>query len=216
MTEDNRPRGVPLSPKSMVDSVADWNLHRVVEHLRQKEKDGNAESGDVRVYCRSSIRMLNTVIGRLHKSFGVSRGRMCRCLTYHGLAIMKDDSIVRSLDKTYVEAQNLSLSKDDPSISDIINHLVPYAPVDSDTEKTSYRVYDSWMLSEVEDISQVCGVYPGQYIQMAMLRSILTHDDPNIVSVAPRLVKESHHWDIWMSFRLAVLEVAVAKWESLL
>ena len=215
--EENRPRGVQLSPKTMVDSVADWPLHRVVEHLRQKEKDSNNESGgDARVYCRSSIRMLNTVIGRLHKSFGVSRGRMCRCLTYHGLAIMKDDPIVRSLGKVYEEAQNLSLSKDDPSISDIINHLVPYAPVDSDTEKTSYRVYDAWMLADVEDISQVCGVYPGQYIQMAMLRSILTHDDPNITSVSSRLVKESHHWDIWMSFRLSVLEVAVAKWESLL
>ena len=213
--EENRPRGVPLSPKTMVDSVADWPLHQVVAHLRQKEKDGGA-SGDARVYSRSSIRMLNTVIGRLHKSFGISRGRMCRCLTYHGLAIMKDDPIICNLDKTYVEAQNLSLSKDDPSISDIINHLVPYAPVDSDTEKSSYRVYDSWMMAEVEDISQVCGVYPGQYIQMAMLRSILTHDDPNITGVAPRLVKESHHWDIWMSFRLAVLEVAVAKWESLL
>lgn len=214
--EETKPRGVSLSPKSMVDSVADWPLHRVVEHLRQKEKDNDSASSDARVYSRSSIRMLNTVIGRLHKLFGVSRGRMCRCLTYHGLAIMKDDSIIHKLDSTYIEAQNLSLSNDDPSISDIINHLVPYAPVDSDTEKTSYRVYDSWMLAEVEDISQVCGVYPGQYIQMAMLRSILTHDDPNIVSVAPRLVKESHHWDIWMSFRLAVLEVAVAKWESLL
>ena len=213
--EENKPRGVPLSPKSMVDSVADWPLHRVVEHLRQKEKDGGGESGDARVYCRSSIRMLNTVVGRLHKSFGVSRGRICRCLTYHGLAILKEDPITHNLDKIYVEAQNLSLSKDDPSIADIINHLVPYAPLDSDTGKTSYRVYDSWMLAEVEDVAQVCGVYPGQYIQMAMLRSILTHDDPNIVSVAPRLAKESHHWDIWMSFRLAVLEVAVAKWESL-
>jgi len=216
MVEDSKPRGVSLSPKSMVDSVADWPLHRVVEHLRKKEKEEKQPLSDARLYSRSSIRFLNTIIDELASEFDVARGRMCRCLSYHGVAILQDNNIVRGLTKEYKQARKLALEQNSPSIADIINGLTPYAPKDTDASKTSFRIYDSWVLSEIEDMSQVCGVYPGQLAQVAMLRSILTCDIPAFGSVVERLTQESKHWDLWMSFRLSVLEVAIARWESLL
>jgi len=211
------PRAVPISPKSMVDSVADWPLRRVVEHLRRKEKEGSSQpSPDCRVYCRSSIRFLNTVIDELASEFGVSRGRMCRCLSYHGIAILQNDAIVQGLVREYRQARRLALERNSPSIADIINSLTPYSPLDVDASKTSFRVYDAWVMAEIEDKSQVCGVYPGQLAQIAMLRSILTCDLPAFEPVVDRLTGESRQWDLWMSFRLSVLEVAVARWESLL
>ena len=212
--EENRPRGVPLSPKSMVDSVADWPLHRVVEHLRKKEKEEHTQLSDGRVYSRSCVRFLNPIVDELASEFGVSRGRICRCLSYHGVAILQADRVLSDLAKAYREARRLALERNNPDIADIINGLTPYSPKDVDASKTSFRVYDTWVQADIEDMAQVCGVYPGQYAQVAMIRSILTCDISYLESVVERLVQEAKRWDTWMRFRLAVMEVAVSYWES--
>ena len=212
--EENKPRGVPLSPKSMVDSVADWPLHRVVEHLKQKEKEERTPPSDGRVYSRSCVRFLNPIIEELASEFSISRGRICRCLSYHGAAILQADRVLSDLSKVYKTARRLALERNNPDIADIINGLTPYSPKDVDASKTSFRVYDTWVQADIEDMAQVCGVYPGQYAQVAMIRSILTCDIPTFESVVERLTQESKRWDIWMRFRLTVMDVAVSYWES--
>src|SRR3990172_4049841 len=106
--EENKPRGVSLSPKSIVDSVADWPLHRVVEHLRKKEKEEKERDQDSRVFSRSSIRFLNTVIDEVAHEFDVSRGRMTRWLSYHGLVILREDRVVSDLRKSYTQLRRRS------------------------------------------------------------------------------------------------------------
>ena len=210
-------RSVSLSPKSMVDSVADWPLARVVEHLKKKESEnGHTPPSDSRVYSRSSIRFLDTIINEVANEFGISRGRMCRCLSYHGYAILEQDQIMQELHKKYKELRRMSVEKDNPDIADIINSLAPYSPKEVDASKVSFLVYDTWMLSDLEQLSQACGVFPGQVAQVAMLRSIITCDIPEFSQVMERLEKEAKRWDTWMNFRLSVLDVAVAKWESLI
>jgi len=201
----------------MVDSVADWDLRQVIEHIKKKEKEeGSAAVQDTRVYSRSCIRFLNTIVDEVASEYDVSRGRMCRCLTYHGSAIMDNDRVLQDLLKRYRALRKLSVEKNDPDIADIINSLAPYTPRDVDASKTSFRVYDSWMLADLDEKAQACGVFPGQLVQILILRSILTCDVPAFAQVMERLTGESRRWDMWMNFRLSVLEVAVARWESLL
>ena len=212
--EENKPRGVSLSPKSMVDSVADWPLHRVVEHLRKKEKEEKERDQDCRVFSRSSIRFLNTVIDEVASEFDVSRGRITRWLSYHGMTIFREDRTMSDLAKVYAQLRRQSVQTNDPDIASIINSSVPYTPADSDDERTSYRVY-MWVQADTEDLAKVCGTYSGRIIQMAMSRSILTADIPMLESVSTRLRTESDRWDRWMKFRLGQLEMAVAIWGTL-
>ena len=214
--EENRTRGVPLSPRSMVDSVADWPLHRVIEHLKKKEQESQSPVSDGRVYSRSCIRFLNPILAELAAEFDVSRGRICRCLSYHGVAILQADRLLSDLSRIYKAARKMALTRNNPDITDIIDSLTPYSPRDVEATKTSFRVYDTWVQADIEDMAQVCGVFPGQYAQIAMLRSILTCDIPAFESVVDRLSSESKRWDTWMGFRLSVMEVAVARLEAIL
>jgi len=184
--------------------------------LRKKEKEEKRDAPDTRLYSRSSIRFLSTIIEEVAVAFGLTRGRMSRCLSYHGASILQDDSIVRGLVTYYSEVRKLAVEKDNPDIAGILTGLIAYTPGAVDAVKTSFLVYDGRILSEIEDMAQVCGVFPGQVAQVAMLRSLLTCDSPVLSAVTERLVRESKRWDVWMSFRLSVLEVAVARWESLL
>src|SRR3972149_8110139 len=126
--EENKPRGVSLSPKSMVDSVADWPLHSVVEHLRKKEKEEKERDQDSRVYSRSSIRFLNTVIDEVAHAFDVSRGRMTRWLAYHGLIILREDKVISDLKRSYALLRKRAIETNDPDIAAIINSQIPYSP----------------------------------------------------------------------------------------
>ena len=209
--EENRPRGVPLSPKSMVDSVADWPLHRVVEHLRKKEKEEKERDQDCRVFSRSSIRFLNTVIDEVASEFDVSRGRITRWLSYHGLEIFRTDKVISDLVRVYAQLRRQAVRTNDPDIASIINAPVPYSPADSDDERTSYRVY-MWVQADIEDLAKVCGMYSGRIVQMAMSRSILTAEIPVLETVFGRLRIESERWDRWMKFRLGQMEIAVSIW----
>jgi len=209
--EENKPRGVPLSPKSMVDSVADWPLHRVVEHLRRKEKEEKERDQDCRVYSRSSIRFLNTVIDEVAHEFDVSRGRMTRWLSYHGLVILREDKVMSDLRKSYALLRRRSIETDDPDVAAIINNAIPYSPADSDDDRSSYRVY-MWVQSDIEDLAQVCGTYAGRVVQLAMVKSILTCDMPVLEPVVQRLKNESERWNRWMLFRLGQMDIAVSIW----
>lgn len=204
--------GVSISPSAMVDLIADWNLSKVIDHLKKKEKD-KEELPDSRVYCRSSIRFLNTVIDSVSARLGMSSSQLTRCLTYHGVAILHDNNVISGLNKYLREARELAMQLNNPDIDAIIRNLVTYTPEQLDAEKTSFRVYDFNILSEIEEMSADCGVYSGQLAQIAMVRSLLTADGlENYTSVFDRLQRESRRWDAWMSYRLATLEVAVSKW----
>ena len=215
--EDNR--GVSLSPNTMVDKVADWPLHRVVEHLKKKEKEPKDGIGGIdlncRVFCRSGVRFFDSVVEEVAIQYGVSKGRMCRWLSYHGMAIIRDDAVTRQLADIYAHIRREALIADNPDIADIINALTPYSPRErTGDDRTSFYVYNSWVSSGFADYAQICGVAVGQATQVFMLRSVLTSDLPLLKSVADRLCKELERWDKWMRFRAVVLEKAVEMWGS--
>ena len=208
-------RGASLSPASMVDSVADWSLVQVVNYLKKREKDGVQAHEDTRLYCRSSIRFLNTIVTEVAREFGVSRGKMYRCLSYHGASMLEVDTVLQDLVRRYYDLRRMAIEKDSPDIADIINAIGSYTPREVDASQISFLVYDTRVLSSIEDASQACGVFPGQLAQVLILRSLLTCDLPDFSPVLDRLRSESRRWDLWMKFRLSFLEIAVASWESL-
>ena len=210
-------RGISLSPKTMVDNVSDWPLHRVVEHLRKKEKEDKDHISGVdlncRIFCRSGVRFFDSVVEEVAIQYGVSKGRMCRWLSYHGMAIIRDDIVISQLSDIYARIRREALVADNPDIADIINALIPYSPRERTGDgKSIFYVYNSWVSSGFADYSRVCGVGTGQVAQAFMLRSVLTSDLPLLESVADRLCKESERWDKWMRFRALVLEKAVEMW----
>ena len=216
MAED-KPRGVPLSPKSMVDSVADWPLHRVVEHLRKKEKEEKDKGGmdtDCRLFHTTGIRMFNVIVDELADGFGLSsRGQMSRYLSYHGAEIAKQDKAIADLQRVFVDIRRSALDKDSQSITDIQESSLSYSPREPEGKRISFYVYSSWVVSDFTRFSQLCGVHPVQVAQVYMVRSILTSDLPSLSGVAKRLQAESEWWDRWMKYRLEVLGLSVAMWD---
>ena len=211
MTGEDRPRGVSISPRAMTDSVADWPLHRVVEHLKKKEHDDKDYCQDCRVYSRSSIRFLNPILGELASEFDVSVGKITRFLSYHGLSIFREDATVSSLRVSYGLLRRRSLQSNDPDMAAIIDSPIPYSPADICDDRASYRVY-LWVHSDVEEMSQICGMFIGRVVQLAIVRSVLTCDLPILESVRERLSTESDRWDRWMKYRLGQMDMAVAIW----
>lgn len=216
--EENRPRGVPLSPKSMVDSVADWPLHRVVEHLQKiekEDKDKGSMSTDCRLFYTSGIRMFSTIVDELADGYGLSsRGQMSRYLSYHGAEIAKQDRAIADLQKVFTGIRKSALDKDSQSITDIQESGLSYSPREPEGKRVSFYVYSSWAVSDFTKFGQLCGVHPAQVAQVYMIRSILTGDMPSLVGVAGRLQAESLWWDRWMKYRLSVLELSVAMWND--
>ena len=214
--EPKAKRGVNIAPSSMVEeSIADWPLHLVIEYLRKKEKDdkiSGVNESDCRLFCRANgMRFFDGLAGELATLYGVTRGRVCRWLSYHGIFIARGDDVISRLSEAYVSARRAAISADDPDIVDIIDGLTPYSPVDRDGRFSVY-VYGPWVASEFTDIAQVCGVSPAQVAQVYMAKSLLTCDSPYLSSVTNRLRRESERWDKWMRFRLAVSEMAVSIW----
>lgn len=212
-------QGVSLSPKTMVDSVADWPLRLVVEHLRKKEKiDKEKGKGVIEFDCRmfhtSGIRFFCSIVDEVAASYDVSRGKMCRWLSYHGIALARENVLLGKLSDVNASIRRAALTGDSPETADIQDSLVPYTPLDEDGRRVSFYVYGSWVLSEFGELARICGVHPSQVAQVFMLRSILTCDLPVLENVAERLKRESETWNKWMRFRLGVLEIAVAVWGS--
>lgn len=204
--EENRPRGVPLSPKSMVDSVADWPLHRVVEHLRKKEKEEKSELQPSRMFCRSTIKSLVDVIDHLAGNYGASRNRMCRWLSYHGIAFAREDVTISKLAKAQMVIRSACIPEDDTDTMDIMNSLTPYAPRVVDENQVHIYLYDAWVASDFEELARICGVYKYRIVQVFLIKSLLTGDVDALGETAGRLQSELSRWDKWMSFRLSALE----------
>jgi len=201
--EENRPRGVPLSPKTMVDSVADWPLHRVVEYLRQKEKDDRQPTATI--FCRSSIKSLMPVIGELAGRYRVSRNRMCSWLAYHGIRLAREDTIVGRLSSVWGKLRQSSLLADDVDTIDLMQSFLPYSPRIQEDRRCNLSVYD-WVSSEFDELAEVCGVPRFRIVQVYIAKSVLSDDVDNIAGVASRLATEVERWDWWMRIRLGALE----------
>lgn len=210
-----KPRGVPLSPKSMVDSVADWPLHQVVDHLRQKEKEDKVDvEVDCRLFHTSGIRLFNSITGELAENYGVSRGKMCRWLSYHGIEIARCDRLLNDLSSAYSQIRKAAIESNSHAIASIQEGASPYAPMEEEGKRVNFYVYNSWVLSDFNKLAEVCGVVASQVAQVFILRSVLTCDLPQMVSVAARIQAESDWWDKWVKYRLGTMEMAVALWGS--
>jgi hypothetical protein len=208
------PRGVPLSPKLMVDSVADWPLHRVVDHLRNKEKDDKDVDVDCRLFHTSGIRLFNSIIGELAENYSVSRGKMCRWLSYHGIEIARCDKLLNDLLVVHNQVRRVAIENNSPAIAGIQESLSPYMPLEEDGKRVSFYVYNSWVLSAFNKLAEVCGVSASQVTQVFILRSVLTCDLPLMMSVAGRIQSESDWWDKWVKYRIGMMDIAVALWGS--
>ena len=193
-TKNEKPRGVSIAPSTMiVESVAEWPLHRVIEHLRRKakeEKDKGMSEGDCRLYNTSGIRMFNTVADELGENYGTTRSRVCRWLSYHGLAIAREDAGIAALSKVHSQLRRGALETGNRALIDIQSTLAPYSPLDEDGKRTNFYVYSSWVASEFGDLAHLCGVASSQVAQLYMCASILTCDLPVLATMGERLQRE--------------------------
>lgn len=216
--DSKKQKGVSIAPSTMIaESVAEWPLHRVIEHLRRKEKeekDKGVLDGDCRLYNTSGIRMFNAVADELGANYGTTRGRMCRWLSYHGLAIAREDAGITALSEVHSKIRREALEMGNRAMIDIQGTIAPYAPLDEDGKRTSFYVYGSWVASEFGDLAHLCGVAPSQVAQVYMCASVLTCDLPVLVTMGERLRKEYDWWRRWVKYRAATLEIAVAMWCS--
>jgi len=202
----------------VAESVAEWPLHRVVEHLRRKEKeekDKGALDMDCRMFSRSGIRLFLPVAEELAEYYDVSKGKMCRWLSYHGIAFAREDGSITSLSQTFSKVRRTALERDSRAIANIQNVQAPYAPLDEDGRRVDFYVYSSWVTSAFGDIAQQCGVAPAQVAQIYMVRSMLTCDLPLVGGVVGnRLQREWDWWGKWMVYRAKTLDMAVDLWDD--
>jgi len=201
--EENRPRGVPLSPKSMVDSVADWPLYQVVDYMRKKEKEDRPPT--VFVSCRSVIKSLSDMVRELADRYGVSHNRICGYLSYHGIMIARDDTTMSRMASVCSQLRQHALLTDDTDTLDMLNSILPYSPRIQDSMFYRLSVFD-WVASEFEDLAVSCGVPKFRIIQVFVAKSMLSDDTARVAGAAGRLSEEVSRWDIWMIKRLGMLE----------
>lgn len=210
--EENRPRGVPLSPKSMVDSVADWPLYRVVEYLKKKEQDSGDLGQVIRVHCRTSIKMLPDVIDEVASRFGLSRSRFSRWLSYHSAAVVSDDPVIARLSQAQERIRSACVFDDDTDTMDIMNSLIPYTPRILDSSPVHIVVYDARIANQFDKCSRVCGVYKYRILQIYLVKSIMMDEaGDKLGDTGTRLRSEIDRWDDWMAFRLGALEALLQK-----
>ena len=218
-TTNKKQRAVSIAPSTMVaESVAEWPLHRVVEHLRKVEKDEKNKGAldvDCRMFGSSGVRLFLPVVEELAEHYDVSKGKMCRWLSYHGIAFAREANSITNLTQVYSKVRKIALERDSRAIADIQNVQAPYAPLDEDGRRVSFYVYSSWVASAFGDIAHLCGVSPAQITQIHMVRSVLTSDLPLIEGiVGGRLRKEWDWWCKWMTYRIKTLEMAVNLWDG--
>lgn len=202
---------VNLSPRAMIDNVADWPLSRVIDHLKKKERDAQQPVQPYRIACRSTIKLLVDVIDELSANNGVSRNKMCRWLSYHGIAIAHEDAVIVRLNKAQARVRRACLAEDDTNTMDIMNSLTPYAPLVVDESRAHIYVHDAWVASDFDDIARVCGVHKYRAVQIYLVKSILSEESNRSGGTASRLATELSRWDTWMAVRLAALEALAVK-----
>ena len=204
-----------MSTSNMVDLVSDWSLSRVIEFLKQKEREGETVlEMDCRLFARTGIRFFFNVVDELAARYGVSRGRMCRWLTYHGLHIARDDRVMGVVMRAFGQVRLSSVEQNNRALADIQNAPSIYSPRDEESGRVSLYAYDSRVLSEFTDLSRACGVAPFRLVQLYMVRSILTCDLPVLGNMLARFQQEVDWWDKWMRFRAESINLAVSLWES--
>jgi len=187
----------------MVDSVADWPLHQVVEYLRKKEKD--ERSPTVFVTCRSVIKSLSDMVRELAGRYNVSHNRICGWISYHGIMIARDDATMTKMASVCSQLRQSALLADDTDTLDMLNSILPYSPRIQDSMFYRLSVFD-WVASEFEDLAVSCGVPKFRIIQVFMAKSMLSDDTDRVAGAAGRLSKEVSRWDNWMGKRLGMLE----------
>ncbi len=205
---DDEVKGVSLSPASMVDSVTDWPLYQVVEHVKRKESGDGAGPSDHRdfIHGRSTIKHLTTIIDALAHQYGVSRGLMCRCLSYHGVSFAQSDLVVGKILTLYTEIRGIALGVDDTDTMDRMRTMVPYAPLIVDDTEGWYQMYEPWVGDKFKELSEICGVWKYHIGQIFMIKSILTDETEAVQGTFPRLLTEIAKWDGWMATRLETLQ----------
>lgn len=200
-------RTVRLHTSSMVDSMSDWPLGKVVEVLRRREKEAGGAPQSIRLCCRSTVRSLRNVMKLLSAEYGVSRSRMCSWLSYHGRAIASDDQTIASMVKVMSVIRSTSIPKDDTDTLDMMNSRTPYSPrVIAEGELSHLILYDSSVASSFEEVAEACGVYIYQATQIHIVKSILTGEAEKLGDLGVRLIEEVSRWDKWMRFRSVTLE----------
>jgi len=190
----------------MVDSMVDWPLHQVVDYLKKRDKDGKSGAQDIRMYCRSTVKSLVEAVDWSAKSYGTSRNQMCRWLSYHGIAFAREDPTISEMVRVQALLRDVCLPEDDTDTLDMMKSMIPYSPRVVDENEVHIHLYDSWVSSEFEETSRVCGVYKYRVVQVFLIKSLLTDDADKLGAVAERLRSELSRWDKWMAFRLAALE----------
>jgi len=196
---------VNLSPTAMVDSVADWPLNRVVDVLKRKEKEftGQQRSDPHQVSYRTGIRGLLSAVDELAVRYGVPRTKMSRWLSYHGIAIAREDTLISKLSIVYSQIRRAALDTGDLDTLDILNTRVAYTAKNPETASGSLSLYESWVWTEFQQIALMCGVRGYQAVHLFMLRSVLTTDFYGMNGVLLEFGAESERWDKWIRFRLA-------------
>lgn len=207
------PDTVSIRPGSMSDNVADWPLDRVIDLLKQRERDGTVVFDiDCRVACRSGMKLFVPTIDVFSARMGCSRGRMFRWLSYHAVLLAKEDPCISKLTRMYVSIRNKAVELGDPDVIDLLDSHVPYSPVSIDTKWLSIYVLDQEIRSEINSIAQFCGVYSHQLLQVFMIRSISTSTNTKCISGSlEKFSQENARWDKWMDVRLASLASLLSK-----
>ncbi|MGR3295833.1 MAG: hypothetical protein ACUZ8A_06365 [Candidatus Bathyanammoxibius sp.] len=210
MSTDN-PQSVSLSPTAAVDSIAEWPLGQVVQYLRKKEKEQTERIQAVPLFCRSAFRSLVDVLDALATSYGVSRNRMSRWASYHGLAIAQESSIVTQMSTALSTIRSACLLEDDTDTLDMMKNLSAYAPRFVVAEVTQLQLYGSWVGSEYDELSRTCSVYKYRVAQVYIIKSVLSDGPDRFGETGVRLQMELDRWDTWMKVRLASLEILVER-----
>jgi len=197
---------VNLSPDAASESVADWPLAQVIDHLKQKEKDkSNNKVEYCRVSYRTSIRLLSDAIVDASSRYNVSQSQMSKWISFHAISMAQDDIVISNLVAKHNELIRVGLQSADADMLDVLHAVVPYSPKHI-VEKPGYlRLYDSWVLSGFEELAQACGVWSYRIVQVFMLRSLLTDDTRGMEKLEAELAIESSRWDKWMRMRLGAI-----------
>lgn len=204
-------RGVNLSPSSMTDSMSDWPLSQVAEHLRRREDESKERIQPSRLHCRSTIKSLMDVMDVLASGYKVPRNRMCRWLSYHAAVMSREDTVISRLSTAQGIIRDICLREDDTNTLDIMRSLTPYSPKSVDESDAHLMLYDVWVASDFEEHARVCGVHRFRVVQVYMVKSILSGDTECFGETISRFLSEMERWDNWMDFRLGAMENLVRR-----
>jgi len=212
--QGDSPEGIPainLSPAAMVDNIADWPFNRVVDMLKRKEKEAgsNYRPGESHFSYRYGIKGLVPTIDELAARYGASRGRVFRWLTYHGIAIAREDAFIVKLTGIYSQVRRSALGDRGTDVLDILNSRLPYSPRNMSDTTGSIPLYEPWVKSDFQEKAMVCGVHDYSIAQLFILRSILTADFYGLDSIFREFESESERWDKWMQARLGFVSSLV-------